>query len=341
MFRLAICPGSWQAEQRATEPPPSEDAAIGTALHLHMQLGTTPTDPTQADAIIWCTTQESLLVDALLPAAPPPTIIREERLWAPYNAYSGQADVIYLADTTALIIDYKFGRTPVEPAGSNTQLLTLSSLVLSNFPKINIVHAGILAPFVTRSAPQIVTYTRQEYPAIARTITGYIAKANTPNAPLIPSLHACRYCRASASCPAASTHALTCAQVTCWALLPVSDRAELYRRAQLAKKLAADIEEHIKADLMAEVEIPGLTLTSGRTTRTLAHTEELAALCATHNIAPSTFCKPSLANLEKAYHAAIKQKDPTFTLAQAKEKLAIILSNSITSHVSSPSIKEA
>lgn len=340
MFRLALCPGSWQAEQKSPEPPQSEDAAIGTALHAHMQHGTTPDDPTQADALLWCTTQEALLVDALLPADTPPTIIREERLWAPYNAYSGQADVIYLANDTALVLDYKFGRNAVEPAGSNTQLLSLAALIISTFPKINTVHAGILAPFVTRSAPQIVTYTRQEYPAIARTITGYIAKANTPNAPLIPSLHACRYCRASATCPAASSHALTCAQVTCWTQLPAADRAELYRRAQLAKKLAADIEAHCREDLLSGMEIPGITLKPGATNHTLTHTEELASLCATHNIPSSAFCTPSLTKLTDAYHKARKAAEPAYTKEQAKADIKLALANSITTHVNAPSVKE-
>lgn len=340
MFRLALCPGSWQAEQASPEPPPSEAATIGTMLHSHMQHGTTPDDAEHAEATLWCSTQEAMLAEALLPDATTATIIREERLWAPYNAYSGQADVIYISDDVALVIDYKFGRNAVEPAGSNTQLLTLSSLIISNFPKVNTVHAGILAPFVTRSAPQIVTYARAEYPAISRTITGYITKANTPNAPLIPSLHACRYCRASATCPAASTHALTCAQVTCWTQLPATDRAELYRRAQLAKKLAADIEDHCREDLLSGMEIPGLTLKAGVTKSTLTHTEELAALCATHNIPSSAFCTPSLTKLTDAYHKARKAVEPAYTKEQAKADIKLALANSITTHVNAPSIKE-
>lgn len=340
MFRLALCPGSWQAEQKSPEPPPSADAALGTALHAHMQHGTTPDDPTHADAILWCTTQETLLAEALLPNASLATIIREERLWAPYEAYSGQADVIYLSEDTALVLDYKFGRNAVEPAGSNTQLLALSNLVLTTFPKIHTVHAGILAPFVTRSAPQIVTYTRPDLPAISTTIAGYISAATTPNAPLRPSLHACRYCRASASCPAASQHTLTCAQVTSWVQLPLPDRAELYRRAQLAKKLAADIEAHCREDLAAGLELPGLTLKPGKTLRKLSHTEELAALCVQHNISASEFCTPSLPALEKAYHTRLKASNPKYTLKQASADLASALPSSISSSISAPSVTE-
>lgn len=342
LYRLALCPGSWQAEQAVEPPPPSADAALGTELHRHMELGTDPADPAHAEALLWCRTQEQLLIDSLLlPTAEQPiTTIREERLWAPLNAFSGQKDVGHYTADTALLIDYKFGRLPVEPAGSNIQLMAQAYLEFFNRDHLTTIHACILAPFVSRATPQVVTYTEDDIPAMGDTLQAYLTAAAQPNAPLRPSLHACRYCRAASTCPAASQHALTCQQVTSWTLLPVTDRAELYRRAQLAKKLVADVEAHCREDLLAGVEIPGLTLKPGKTTRKLSHTEELAALCATHNIAPSDFCAPSLPQLEKAYYTRLKATNPKYTAKQAKEDLSSLLASSITSSTTAPTIAE-
>lgn len=340
LFRLFLCPGSWQAEQAAPIPEPSADAALGTLLHAHMQHGTDPADPDHADALLWCRTQEYLLLESLFPAEQPPLCERETRLWNKDATFSGQQDVLFYNEETALIIDYKFGRLPVEPAGTNTQLLALCLLTLEALPTLSVVHAAILAPYVSRATPTIVTYTRADEQNMRTLITNAINRAAQPNAPLVPSLHACRYCRAAATCPAAEAHALTCNQITNWSLLPVTDRAELYRRAQLAKSLAARIEAACKEDLLAGVEIPGLTLKPGKTTRKLHHSETLAALCAHHNVPPSAFCAPSLPQLEKAFHAACKATNPKYTAKQAKEDLAAALADSITTTTTAPFVAE-
>ncbi len=45
MQRLFLCPGSWNAERKCPVDEESDDAALGTMLHVHMEQGTMPEDP--------------------------------------------------------------------------------------------------------------------------------------------------------------------------------------------------------------------------------------------------------------------------------------------------------
>lgn len=337
LFRLALCPASWQAESRCPAPPASPAAATGTALHAHMENGTDPEDSNEAEALLWCRTQESLLLESLL-GTTSPTTHREQRLWAADESFSGQADVIYIHGSAALIVDYKFGRNPVEPAESNWQLRALSLLTLQNFATVDTVYSTILQPFLSRTTPTCVSYTRSQLSDLSAAVKSALEAANSPSPAFSPSLHACRYCRALPTCPAASQHAHSIEQYHTWQLLPLSDRAELYHRAQLAKKLAADVESLARADLESGLTLPGLKLKTGNTVRKLAFTDQLTALCNTHDIAPEDYCTPSLAKLEKVYQARLKAKGNKCSLDQAKKAIATLIPESITASQNAPSI---
>jgi hypothetical protein len=52
-------------------------------------------------------------------------LMLETRLWNKTKTFSGQADVVWLYDNRAIIIDYKFGRGDVAKATGNWQLATV------------------------------------------------------------------------------------------------------------------------------------------------------------------------------------------------------------------------
>lgn len=63
MQRLFLCPGSWNAERKCPIDEESEDAAMGTILHAHMEQGTMPEDPEDAEAVAWCREMEKALCE--------------------------------------------------------------------------------------------------------------------------------------------------------------------------------------------------------------------------------------------------------------------------------------
>ncbi len=224
--RLCLCPGSWQAEASCPEEAESADAAAGSRLHLHMEKGTLPEDAAEAEAVAWCRRMEGELAAELL--GDEASERREARLWARDRAFSGQPDAVFVAGDRALIVDYKFGRGEVASAPGNLQLAALAVLAGQALPQVSEVFAAILQPFVSRDRPQVVRYGREDLQAAEAYLARAIAAAEAPGA------------------------------VLRWEALPPEARAELWRRAQLARRVADAVERRVKADLKNGAELPGL-----------------------------------------------------------------------------------
>ena len=96
--RLVLCPGSWLAEQacRVEGEPESEAAAMGTRLHAHMEHGTLPEDPVEAEAVQWCRDTEEMLKGRYLGSGEI-EFLREYRWWAADHRFSGQADAVFFS----------------------------------------------------------------------------------------------------------------------------------------------------------------------------------------------------------------------------------------------------
>lgn len=122
MQRLFLCPGSWNAERKCPIDEESEDAAMGTILHAHMEQGTMPEDPEDAEAVAWCREMEKALCEKHLGMKENWTdvqTVREVRLFERDRLFSGKPDMVAVWDRKALVVDYKFGRIPVSPAECN------------------------------------------------------------------------------------------------------------------------------------------------------------------------------------------------------------------------------
>lgn len=332
MHRLYCCPGSWQAEQKFPTEESSEAAAMGTRLHKHMEDGTRPEDPDEAEACDWCAEMADRLAEKYLGTGYA-VFCKEQRWWARDGSFSGQADKVYVsADYKSfLILDYKFGRVAVDPAERNLQLASLAVLLdeLTNDP-IEAVYAAILAPFVARSEPSVVRYGAPAIEKARAAIAQAIAKANGPTPELRPSMAACKYCRAAATCPAAMREALTVGAVDRWTLLPLDVRRKLYDSAQLAKKLAEKIEAAIRADLEAEMEIPGLVLGKGKKSFTVTDASKAYGVCEQLGVKAQEFagcCKVQISALDKVVHAKLKERDEKQTVKDSAALLRNLLSD--------------
>lgn len=342
IFRLMECPGSWQAEQLAgPEVGPNPAAEMGTRLHKHMEEGTFPEDPEEREAVEWCREAEAELVARFIGADA--QCVRERRLWDKTGKFSGQEDVVYSNAVAALVIDYKFGRVPVAPAESNYQMAALAVLVAQELPDVQEVYVAILQPYVSRQVPRVVRYTRAAAESAHDALCGGIAAAQAPGAPLRPGEHQCRYCRAQATCPA-SARLATCDAVVRWEALSPEQRVELYRRAKMARKLADKVEAQVRADLEAEVELPGLTLGDGRASFTVTDAQGAFAVLAEElGLTAQEYvrcCKVSITQLDAAVHARLKERDPKQTTKASKEALRAMLAGYGEVKVTAGTIKE-
>lgn len=351
MQRLFLCPGSWQAEKNCPVDDESEDAALGTMLHACMEKGTMPEDPQDAEAIAWCREMEEFLCEKYL-GNTDFSYYREVRLFERGNRlFSGKPDMIAVGARRALVVDYKFGRLPVAAAECNLQLSALAVLVMDMFEEgaVDEVFVCILQPYASRKEPAVCRYARESVEQARAFFRASIEKARDEHAPLKPSEKACRYCRAQSSCPAVK---LTLVNVTsgdltaAWEEWSPEKRREAYDLAKLAKRWAASVESKVKADLKAEVEIPGLKLSPGKKAFTV--TDPAAAFQILNGLFPdaitaaafSSCCKVGISDLDKLVHSVRKAADAGAKVAESRDWLRKTLAGCAEEKVSDGSVKE-
>ena len=354
MQRLFLCPGSWNAERKCPIDEESEDAAMGTILHAHMEQGTMPEDPEDAEAVAWCREMEKALCEKHLGMKENWTdvqTVREVRLFERDRLFSGKPDMVAVWDRKALVVDYKFGRIPVSPAECNLQLSALAVLVMDGHEAYHAdeVFVCILQPYASRKEPAVCRYTRESVEQARAFFRACIEQAQDEHAPLKPSEKACRYCRAQSSCPAVK---LALVQVTsgdltaAWEEWSPEKRREAYDLAKLAKRWAASVESKVKADLRAEVEIPGLVLAPGKKAFTV--TDAAAAFQILNGLFPDDItaqaftacCKVGITDLDKLVHSVRKAADAGAKVAESKDWLRKTLAGCAEVKVSDGSVKE-
>lgn len=351
MQRIFLCPGSWKAERKCPIDEESEDAAMGTMLHACMEQGTTPEEPEDAEAVAWCREMEDFLCNKYL-GSTDVSRYREVRLFERGDRlFSGKPDMVAVGARRALVVDYKFGRLPVAAAECNLQLSALAVLVMDMFEDgaVDEVFVCILQPYASRKEPAVCRYTRESVEQARAFFQTCIKLAQDEHAPLKPSEKACRYCRAQSSCPAVSLALVnvTSSDLTAaWEQWTPEKRREAYDLAKLAKKWAASVEGKVKADLRAEVEIPGLVLAPGKKAFTI--TDAAAAFQILNGLFPdgitaqafTACCKVGITDLDKLVHAVRKAADAGAKVAESKDWLRKTLAGCAEVKVSDGSVKE-
>ena len=328
MQRIALCPGSWLAE-RAYPEESSEAAEAGTRLHKHMELGTLPEDPEEAEAVEWCRTQERLLLEKYVAPMGADRVLREVRWWAADGSFSGQGDVAYVHDGCALIVDYKFGRVPVPAAASNMQLAALAKLAFDNLADIKVVFCAILQPFARGSWRLAVRYQLADMPQLRRYFGNLLAEAERPGARRVPGEEQCRYCRARAACPACSELMVreTQADVAAlWADWSPEKKADAVRLAGLAKRWAEAVERRAKEDLKAGFAIPGFRLSAGSRSFKITDAQgafgQLNALIGLTGEEFAGCCTVKISELDKVVHKRRCERADEGTKVLVKESAA-------------------
>jgi hypothetical protein len=204
--RIASCRGSFLLEQSVDFETESSDSESGTVIHTHLsgQVTPRPLTPDEMDVADSCKKIEGDVRVQWKHAGEMRTI-RESRLWLDdgdgKNVLSGQADVIYIQGSRALILDYKSSFGHVAQAAQNYQLATLAVLVWESYPEVNEITAGIIAPRVTHEV-HAVEYNEEDLKIARREIRKLAAEALMPGGALVPGESQCQYCKAKMICPA-------------------------------------------------------------------------------------------------------------------------------------------
>lgn len=351
MQRLFLCPGSWNAERKCPVDEESDDAALGTMLHACMEQGTTPENPEDAEAVAWCRETEAALCEKYLGMMEnwgDVQTLREIRLFERDRLFSGKPDMVVIWNRKAFVVDYKFGRIPVTTAECNLQLSALAVLAMDHC-EVDEVIVCILQPYASRKEPAVCRYTRESVEQARAFFQTCIKLAQDEHAPLKPSEKACRYCRAQSSCPAISLALVnvTSGDLTAaWEQWTPEKRREAYDLAKLAKKWAASVESKVKADLRAELNIPGLTLAPGKKAFTI--TDAAAAFQVLNGLFPdgitaaafTSCCKVGITDLDKLVHGVRKAADAGAKVAESKDWLRKTLAGCAEVKVSDGSVKE-
>jgi hypothetical protein len=264
----------------------------------------------------------------------------EERFW--YNdLFSGAIDRIdFFGEDTAVVTDYKTGRTAQSGAAENYQLRAYAVLVKRAFPALKAIYVAIIQPMA--GPKTIAEYNEDDLVAAETEIVGIVNASLKHDAPRNPSPDACKWCRAKGICPdaydnaQAATTTLQVASSVAVSTLSNEELASLDAKAEIVEDFISEIRKELKSRLIAGAQIAGLSLSKGRTSRSVSDTNAaISALSGTLSQDAILSCaKISITALEKAFAKATNTK-----AKDAKEVLDYLLGWIIETSEGEPSIK--
>lgn len=204
LSRIIACPGSVFMSEGIEQLPTSPYAAEGTMLHSYMEQyidsNTMPDVRTDYKVLL------ERCMDYLTSIRDNNSAIFTEMymISAVETDVAGTADVVMINPTTsaAHIVDWKFGGGVHVAVLDNPQFLAYAWLLLEKFPSINQVTVHVAQPRLDNFDYQTVTreYVDNWYKSVLSPALRTAERIDNPV--LMPSLDACRWCRANAVCPA-------------------------------------------------------------------------------------------------------------------------------------------
>ena len=120
--------------------------------------------------------------------------------------FTGQADVIIIDGTFALILDYKTGRGDTAAAVDNHQLMALAALV-SMYRPIETAAVAIIQPWAGK--PTVAHYDTEALMLAQNTMISTLSKAETSTSADAVAGDHCKWCKAKMHCAAFQSAALS------------------------------------------------------------------------------------------------------------------------------------
>jgi len=257
--RYASCPGAFALEQTVPEGKSSPEANLGTLVHRHLAGEVVELTAEGMEIAERCRKDYLEVAESVIGTEPITSTVVEERLWFG-KEWSGAIDRIDLFGNSALLVDYKTGRTEVENAASNLQMRAYAVLVAENYKAVRTVYAAVIQPHA--GAPTVTVYEENDLVQAREEIAAIISETRKESALRKPSPDSCKYCRALAVCPEAAgeTRALATRSATDVPALPDLELSKLLTGSTVVEDFIYAIKEEAKARLRAGREVPGWTL---------------------------------------------------------------------------------
>ena len=263
-------------------------------------------------------------------------VVKEERLWNACGWMSqlthGSPDLMAWAGETHMdIVDYKFGRLPVDPAAVNLQAKAYVLAAFDTYPFVETITFHFVHPRLADHDSNH-TFKREERDAICEEISKIVLAAEDPEVDPTPETEACLYCKKRGTCPALLTEMVRYAHQMHLSDIPdynldltvPENRAKLFEILKLMSKAVGQAQDKLTEDHLNGNEIPGYELKFRKGARsikdtikaweTVKETVELADFLKS--------CKVKIGDLEEL--VVKKAEDPR----AAKVKLTMALEDS-------------
>lgn len=319
--RLIACPWSLANSHRAIPQPASSAAEEGTALHSVVEMyflgripdlkelaevsveGVTMTEERLADA------QKAIdLTEAYLDELES-QVGEETKLWVEQPVSfgsvipeaSGTCDLLVRCGKVLAMIDFKFGRNPVD-ADRNSQLMFYAQAARHTIPELREcqnIELHIIQPRAVISHGQSCV-TVEDLVRFERQIQVTIHEAEGPNPRCVSGDH-CKYCPLEFICPEKQTLAEEALQMTA---LPVDVEALTYwlDHKEEIESFLSSVRTTALRLLENGCEVEGYKLVARRANRTWVNPDEVIRYCQEHGLGEEDYLDIKLvspAKLEK------------------------------------------
>jgi len=284
-----LCPGRHFAQRGMERKEPGKWADFGSKIHACLG---DPGDHTQLDSL---TVAEREIYDACRkiekgaclkffgpdPIPSPRTdhfrVFREQRYWVKvpdgkggFYEHSGQPDVVFRKQNTALIVEYKTLPGDVPDSPDNLQTRDQVALVRGNYVILEQIGAVVIQPLVTHD-PVITRYTKDQAIQAERDMFDRVRASHNPNAVRHAGEVQCAFCLAKTRCVDYQKWAGQLVPVALMNVLEIPiEQWSPDQRSHAASQLAPAFEflESIKQNLKSGLEkdpefCPGWTLKAG------------------------------------------------------------------------------
>lgn len=321
LHRRKSCPGSARLEALCAPEPDNDDSKEGTLLHTVLGNPSVEVELTndQKYCVQFCQETRNDLIAKIF-GNNTPKILHEVELFFNGQVF-GHADFVAIWKDQAIVLDWKMGRIPVDSAEANLQTRAYAVMISDHFGVENVI-AGIVQPRLAGDERVSVSqYGLADIEKSRVQIESILKACEAPDAPLVPSRDACRYCLAKIKdCPAVEGLKDELATVLP-ANIEVSRFKEFWIKAEIVEGMAKAIKKHIGYQvLLAESEnrkIPGMVTKQGNRKRDITD----ASKC--FEALVSAFPETSSEDFIPMCDVSIKQAEDYYLARRSEEKVKV------------------
>lgn len=191
-----------------------------------------------------------------------------EHLGLPAGVCWGTADVMALSETELLIADLKTGYVSVDPDCDQIKLYALGAWFQTGC-LYDTVRLVVLQP-PDETPVKEKTFKRMELLEWAKEYALVLEAASNPEAELVPSDDACRFCPAAGACPALQEETLRLAKFEAIGnplALSLEQMAVILEKADLIEQAIKAIRGHVVKLLSTGQDVPGYKLVASKKRR--------------------------------------------------------------------------